>query len=52
MPNIGLTEWLLIFVVALLLFGPAKLPQLGRSLGQFIQELKQSTKGILDEEKK
>ncbi len=50
--NIGLTEWLIIAVVALLLFGPSKLPKLGRSAGQFLHEFKQSTKGLVEDEKK
>ncbi len=52
MPNIGLSEWLIIAIVALLIFGPAKLPKLGRSIGQFLHELKQSAKGLVEEEKK
>lgn len=52
MPNIGLTEWILIFIVALLLFGPSKLPKFGRSIGQFLHELKQSTKGVINEDEK
>jgi sec-independent protein translocase protein TatA len=47
-------EWVLIFVVALLLFGPKKLPELGRAVGKSIREFKNATSGILsdDEEKK
>lgn len=51
MMNIGLTEWLIIAVVALLLFGPSKLPKLGRSMGQFLHEFRQTTRGIVEEEK-
>lgn len=38
--NIGFTEFLLIVVVALLLFGPQKLPEIGRALGRTMQEFK------------
>lgn len=48
--SINGVEWLLIFVVALILFGPKKLPELGRSLGKSLREFKKATSGILSEE--
>lgn len=36
----GIQEWLVILVVALVVFGPGKLPELGRSLGKGIAEFK------------
>jgi sec-independent protein translocase protein TatA len=48
--NIGITELLLIAVVVLLLFGPSKLPEMGRSLGNMIQEFRKASKGILEDE--
>jgi sec-independent protein translocase protein TatA len=45
-------EWVLIFVVALLLFGPKKLPELGRAVGKGIREFKRGMNGLLDEEEK
>ncbi|RAL24367.1 twin-arginine translocase TatA/TatE family subunit [Thermoflavimicrobium daqui] len=48
--SIGGLEWVLIFVVALILFGPKKLPELGRAVGKSIREFKQATSGMLDEE--
>lgn len=45
-------EWLLIVFVALLLFGPKKLPELGRAIGKGLREFKQATSGMLDEEEK
>lgn len=47
-------EWILIFIVALILFGPKKLPELGRAVGKSIREFKNATSGILsdDEEKR
>lgn len=44
--NLGMPEILVILLVALLLFGPRKLPELGRSLGQAIREFKHSTQEI------
>ena len=41
--SIGGSEFLLIAVLALLLFGPRKLPQLGRSLGRALSEFRQAT---------
>ncbi|MBD1370761.1 twin-arginine translocase TatA/TatE family subunit [Hazenella sp. IB182357] len=42
-------EWVLIIVVGLLLFGPKKLPELGRSLGKAAREFKEATSGLLKE---
>ena len=41
--SIGMPELILIFVVALLVFGPKKLPELGKSLGKGIREFKKAT---------
>lgn len=46
MGNLGMTEILLLGVALLLFFGPSKLPQLGKSLGQGIQEFKKASKAI------
>ncbi|MGE5404933.1 MAG: twin-arginine translocase TatA/TatE family subunit [Candidatus Saccharibacteria bacterium] len=46
MGNIGLPELLIILFVALIFFGPGKLPQLGKSLGQAISEYKNATTEI------
>ncbi len=43
MGNVGLPELLVIFVVALLVFGPKKLPELGRSLGKGIAEFRRAS---------
>ncbi|WHY64471.1 twin-arginine translocase TatA/TatE family subunit [Neobacillus sp. SuZ13] len=50
MGNIGFSGGVLIFVIALIVFGPKKLPELGRALGSTLKEFKQSTKGIMDDE--
>lgn len=39
----------LILIVALVIFGPKKLPELGRSLGQGIREFKKATQTITEE---
>lgn len=36
----GIQEWLVVLIVALVVFGPGKLPELGRSLGKGIAEFK------------
>ncbi|PTQ55610.1 MAG: Twin-arginine translocation protein TatAd [Candidatus Carbobacillus altaicus] len=49
--NIGGGGLLVILLLALIIFGPQKLPELGRSFGQTIREFKQSSKEIFDDEK-
>lgn len=44
MPNIGLPELVVVLVIALVIFGPGKLPQLGQSLGKGIREFKTAIK--------
>jgi sec-independent protein translocase protein TatA len=46
MPNIGLPEMLIVLVIALLVLGPKKLPEAGRSLGRGMREFKDSLTGI------
>ena len=40
--NIGIAELIIIFIVALLVFGPKRLPELGRAVGKGLAELKRS----------
>ena len=40
------SEWLIIFGVALLFFGPSKLPQLGGAIGASIRNFKKGMKGV------
>jgi TatA/E family protein of Tat protein translocase len=44
--NIGLPEMLVILAIALLVFGPKKLPEVGRSIGKAMREFKKSTEEI------
>jgi sec-independent protein translocase protein TatA len=51
--SIGMPELVVIFVVALIVFGPRKLPELGRSLGKSLSEFKRASnelRNTLDEE--
>ena len=49
MPNIGVPGLIIILVIALIIFGPAKLPQLGKAVGETLREFKSSTKEIMDD---
>ena len=48
MPNVGPMEIILVLIVALIVFGPKKLPELGKSLGKGINEFKGSITGDHD----
>lgn len=48
MPNLGVQELLVIFLIILVIFGASKLPQLGRGLGEGIRNFK---KGLSGDEK-
>ena len=52
MPNIGPLELAIVLVIALVIFGPKRLPDLGRSLGSGMREFKDSITGKNDEEDK
>ncbi|MEW9053928.1 MAG: twin-arginine translocase TatA/TatE family subunit [Neobacillus sp.] len=44
--NIGVPGLILILVLALIIFGPNKLPEIGRAVGKSIREFKRATDGI------
>jgi len=52
MPNIGPLEIGIILVIVLIIFGPKKLPDLGRSLGSSIREFKGGIGGGSDDDEK
>jgi sec-independent protein translocase protein TatA len=47
--NIGVPGLILILIVALVIFGPNKLPEIGRAFGKSIREFKKATEGITDD---
>lgn len=50
MPNIGLPEMLIVLVIALVVLGPKKLPDAGRSLGQGLRSFKDAVTGGGDDD--
>ena len=46
MSNIGVPGLILILIVALIVFGPKKLPEIGRAFGQTLREFKKSTREL------
>ncbi|MBU7008154.1 Sec-independent protein translocase subunit TatA/TatB [Phosphitispora fastidiosa] len=47
--GLGPAELILILVIALVIFGPAKLPEMGKALGSGIKEFKKATSSVKDE---
>jgi sec-independent protein translocase protein TatA len=45
MPNVGPLELAIVLIIALIVFGPKRLPELGRSLGRGIREFRGSVSG-------
>jgi sec-independent protein translocase protein TatA len=50
MPNIGPLELAIVLVIALVIFGPKRLPDLGKSLGSGMREFKDSLTGRNDDD--
>jgi len=48
--NIGIPGLILIVLLALIIFGPKKLPEIGKAAGQTLQEFKKSTNELMSEE--
>lgn len=48
--NIGIPGLILILVIALVIFGPKKLPEIGRAFGTTLQEFKKSTRELVSED--
>jgi sec-independent protein translocase protein TatA len=49
-PNVGPMEIVVVLIIALVVFGPRRVPELGRSLGRGIRELKSSLSTDADDE--
>ena len=47
--DIGMQELILIFIVALLVFGPKRLPELGRTIGKGMAEIKKAMYGVKEQ---
>jgi len=47
--NIRGWEWLILLAIVLLLWGPAKLPDLARSIGRSVSEFRKGLKGVHDD---
>jgi sec-independent protein translocase protein TatA len=52
MPNIGPLELGIVLVIALIILGPKKLPDMGRSLGRGMREFKSAVTGDHDDDRK
>jgi sec-independent protein translocase protein TatA len=52
MPNIGPLELVIVLVIVLVIFGPKRLPGLGRSLGSGMREFKDSVTGKTKEDER
>jgi sec-independent protein translocase protein TatA len=50
MPNVGPLELLVVGIIALLVLGPKRLPEVGRSLGKGLREFRDSMAGLTDDE--
>jgi sec-independent protein translocase protein TatA len=48
--NIGIPGLILVLVIALIIFGPSKLPELGRAIGSTLKEFKKSTRDLVSDD--
>lgn len=51
MPSLGFPELVLILVIALIIFGPGKLPSVGASIGKALSEFKKASRELTKEER-
>ncbi|AZK45386.1 twin-arginine translocase TatA/TatE family subunit [Paenibacillus lentus] len=49
--NIGIGGLIVILIIALIIFGPSKLPELGRAFGRTLSEFKSATRQMIDDDK-
>jgi len=52
MPSLGFPELVLILVIALIVFGPGKLPSVGAAIGRALSEFKKASRDIIKDENK
>jgi sec-independent protein translocase protein TatA len=50
MPNVGPLELIIVAIIALIVFGPKRLPELGKSLGRGIREFRGAVTGKDDDD--
>ncbi|AXN41004.1 twin-arginine translocase TatA/TatE family subunit [Peribacillus butanolivorans] len=50
--NIGIPGLVIVLVIALIIFGPSKLPEIGRAFGRTLSEFKGATKGLVSDSDK
>lgn len=50
--NIGIPGLILILIIALIIFGPSKLPEIGRAFGSSLREFKKSTRDLVMDDQK
>ena len=48
--NIGIPGLILMLVIALIIFGPSKLPEIGKAFGSTLREFKKSTKDLITDD--
>ena len=48
----GPAEWVIILIIALIIFGPGKLPDVGKGIGSALREFRKSSHGVNDETNK
>ena len=52
MPNVGPLELIVVLIIALIVLGPKRLPEVGRSVGKGMREFKEAISGENEEEPK
>ncbi|MDI3257574.1 MAG: twin-arginine translocase TatA/TatE family subunit [Kyrpidia sp.] len=50
--NIGFPGLILILIIALVIFGPSKLPEIGKAMGRGLREFKDSVRDVTDVDNK